>query len=193
MDKEMRKNEDVIPIKVYKQKGMLYWGLVFIIVIIGIHFMVIASPLVEDSMTTWIINGFVMLLYSSFFFTLFVLAGRTSLAIYEEGIEWRRGGSSMFATWDNLSHIGAKNEGDATTHGIFLHRQIESKVNSWVDKHFFALSGDYIRLTGFVKVPINFKGLLKGSEIDFDEFAKTEFGQDLLHYAPHLFEKSESL
>ena len=74
---------------------------------------------------------------------------------------------------------------------IFLHRESEPKISNWLDKHFFAPSGDYIRLTGIVTVPTNFEGLTKGSVIDIEEFAKTKLGQDLLHYAPHLFEKGK--
>ena len=40
-----------------------------------------------------------------------------------------------------------------------------------------------------VKVPLKMKFF--SSEIDIEKFKKTDFGQDLYHYAPHLFEDVE--
>ena len=186
MDKSKRKNTEG---KVYKPQGVRLWGSIIVMGIIAIQIVVMVFLFSGDDMpnnSVWFIN-FAIAMLALALFILFIQVAESSLTVYEDGLEWQRGKSVLFSTWDNMRAIERKNEGDAATYGIQLHEKVEVEINGWFDKFFYGSSTDYIRLTGIVNVPMRFAGL-KGNVIKLDEFAETEFGQDLMHYAPHLFE-----
>lgn len=117
----------------------------------------------------------------------FIQARRTCIVLSKDGIEYRFGQMRTFASWDNLSHFGVKHSGRGSSRkGFFLHESLR--------KHLLGVeySQDFFDVSNVINVPTQWEGFIKGTVVDLEKFAKTEFGQDLLHYAPHLFEKEKA-
>ncbi|MEL6306680.1 MAG: hypothetical protein AAFR81_23225 [Chloroflexota bacterium] len=157
-------------------------------VIVVIHIIVVSLAGIEFDTAFWILNISLFLLYAFFFSIMAFQATRITITVYENGIDWRRNSSHAFTTWDNIAKIGRRNEGDATTYGIFLYQPIQPTVNSALDKRLFSAPVTYISLTPTLRVPTTFAGM-DGNLINWDAFAKIDFGQDIVRYAPHLLEK----
>ena len=190
MNKAKHKNDEA---KVYKPEGMRFWGTLVLMgmsatQIVGMIFLFRGLAMPEHII--WLINITIAMLTLTVYF-LFIQVAESSLVIYEDGLEWRRGKSYLFAEWKNMRAIVRKNEGDAATYGIQLIKSVDVEINGLLDRFFFGSSTDYIRLTGLVTVPMRWEGFRKGNLIKLEEFAETEFGQDLMHYAPQLFEDED--
>lgn len=173
--------------KVNTYTGNVRPAIMIVFVIIVIHLIVIAIVVDEMSAAFWLVNIFLFVLYTVFFAVMVFQATQIRIIVYEKGIDWQRHRSHVFTAWDNIDRIGRKNEGDSTTFGIHLHESIQPQVHGWLDKRLFSASVDYLRLIPTVKVPTTFKGM-EGNVIDMQAFAETDFGQDILRYAPHLLE-----
>ncbi len=174
--------------KVNVYTGTLRPAIAITTVIIVVHITVMA--LVVNSETTlafWVVNSFLFILYMLFFAVMAFQATQITITVYEKGIDWQRSHSHVFTTWDNIDMIGRRNEGDSTTYGVYLHKPVQPEVNSWLDKRLFSAPVDYISLIPTITVPTRFKGI-KGNVIDMPALAKTDFGQDVSRYAPHLLE-----
>lgn len=173
-------------------KGNIRPAIIVTAGILLIHTVVVMLFLNEINATFWIMNALALLTYALIFSIMAFQATRITITIHEDGIDWQRGSSHLFTTWDNIDYIGSNDEGDSTTYGIFLHNEVQAEVHSWLDKRFFATPTAYIRLIPTVKVPTKWEGVQQGSIIDMEAFAGTDFGQNILHYAPHLFEKEKA-
>lgn len=171
--------------------GNIRPAVVITLVIIVIHIAVASIVFNEVTAAFWVVNIFLFILYMLFFGVMAFQATQMKITVYEKGIEWQRGGSHVFTTWDNIKSIGRKDEGDSATFGLYLQQPVQPTASSWLDKRFFSASVDYIRLIPTIKVPTIFKGL-QGNVIDRQALAETDFGQDVLRYAPHLFEKEDA-
>lgn len=157
------------------------------LLIIVIHIVIAAMVVDELDSAFWVVNIFLFVLYAGLFAVMAFQARYITITIHEKGIDWQRGSSHLFTTWDNMASIGRRNEGDATTYGIFLHEPMQPDTRSWLDERFFSTPVDYIRLIPTITVPTTFVGL-EGNVIDWQTFAETDFGQDISRYAPHLLE-----
>jgi len=156
-------------------------------VIVAIHIIVVSLVANEFNTAFWVVNIFLFALYAFFFAIMVFQATRITVTVYENGIDWQRNSSHAFTTWDNIAKIGRQNEGDSTTYGIFLHQPIQPTVNSTLDKRLFSAPVTYISLIPTIRVPTTFAGM-DGNLINWDALAKTDFGQDVSRYAPHLLE-----
>lgn len=118
------------------------------------------------------------------------------LVVYENGLVYQRGSQFFIAEWDNLSHFIVDSHttiGDITERNsritfvveVVLHQSIKPSAASG-DKILFGENPiNRMPLSAIVKVP------LQGNKVNITKFTKTHFGRDLLHYAPHLFEKEK--
>jgi hypothetical protein len=166
--------------------GRLRSAIMITLMVIIVHIGAMGLLVNEITVVFWAVNIVLFILYMLFFAIMAFQATYIKISVYENGIEWQRSTSCVFTTWDNINKIDRKDEGDSTTFGIYLHEHVSSDVSSWLDRRFFSNPVDYIRLIPTVSVPTTFKGL-EGNMIDIQAFAKTDFGQDLARYAPHLF------
>jgi len=173
MEKSKRKTA-----KVYKPQGMQFWGLVVLIFVLGIHFTV--TSLVFRNLF-WVLNGIILPIYALLFFRFFIEATRTSITIYEDGIEYRYGSLYAFSTWDNIKYINKL--------GIYFHQPVETVVHGgFFDRLLFRQKAlAFIHIADIVHIPTYRDNFQQESVLDLKKFIETEFGSDLMHYAPHLF------
>lgn len=174
--------------KVNTYRGNLRPAIVLTLVIIVVHLVVVAIVVHEVNVAFWVVNSLLFILYMLFFGVMAFQATQITITVYEKGLDWQRGSSHVFATWDNMATIGRKDEGDSTTFGIHLHQPVAPQGSRWLDRRLFSAPVGYIRLIPTVKVPTTFKGT-EGNVIDRQAFAETDFGQDVLRHAPHLLER----
>jgi hypothetical protein len=108
------------------------------------------------------------------------------LAIYSTGLEHRQGTLISFTTWENLSHFDNVKGFPC----IVTKAEIErSSKGQWLERFLIThVSGNLIRLPRECGIPVHFVEGKTGTQVDVEKLLKTNFGQDLLHYAPHLFE-----
>ena len=174
--------------KVNAYTGNVRPAIVMTLMIIVVHIVVTAIVVNEIDAAFWLVNIILFILYTLLFGIMAFQATQIKITVYEKGIDWQRNRSHLFTTWDNIDKIGRHNEGDSTTYGIYLCEQVQPKAHSWLDKRLFAAPVGYIRLTPTLIVPTTFKGVA-GNVIDMKAFTKTDFGQDVLRYAPHLLQQ----
>lgn len=174
--------------KVHVYTGSVRPAIVIIGVIVVVHVVAAAVLANEINVQFWTFNITLFVLYALLFGVMVFQATRITITVYENGIDWQRGGSHVFTTWDNMDTIERKNEGDSATFGIYLHEPVQPEAHNWLDKRLFSTPVGYIRLIPTVTVPTTFNGL-QGNVIDRQAFAETDFGQDLLRYAPHLLDR----
>lgn len=186
MEKTKRKNRVR---KVYKPEGSQFWGLVFGLVFLVFHFFVMTSFWNESS--AWFITLFLMPVYTFWIWSTIIEATQTRITFYDDGLELQRGGSRLFSTWENMRHIGAKSRSRNSTYGIFLSNEVQPDNVGLIEGLVYGHSSDYIELSSIIKVPT--KNSWTNRKIDLDKFAQTEFGQDLMRYTPHLFEKGKKV
>jgi hypothetical protein len=174
--------------KVNAYRGNLRPAIVMIEVVIAVHVVVAALVVDGRDVAFWVVNLVLFAMYMAFFGVMAFQATQIIVTVYETGIDWRRGGSHVFATWDNIDRIGRKDEGDAASFGIYLREAVAPAVDGWLSRRLFAGPVDYIRLIPTVRVPTTFQGR-KGNVVDWQAFADTDFGRDVARYAPHLLER----
>lgn len=112
------------------------------------------------------------------------------LIVSPEGIEYNFGGYSGFAFWHDMECLGDRRSPLGQVWGIILNRRIDlmpTQVRSFLP---FSSSGpDYLRT--FISlnhiVLVQKKGFPR-PKVNVNDFRCTPLGQDLFHYAPHLFE-----
>lgn len=129
------------------------------------------------------------ILFMVYLCVIFLIDGtQQHLAIYETGLEHRQGTIISFAKWENLSHFGNLKGFPC----IISNALIEQRGGRWFEKfHVTSLNDDVIRLPQECGVPIHFVKDKDGKvdrQVNIEMLLTTDFGRDLLHYAPHLFE-----
>lgn len=112
---------------------------------------------------------------------------QSRVTLFEEGIELERGGSKVFSTWDNVSHLGIKGHGRSQKRGLFLHDKVTPETKGLVEKIAFGRSSNFLPIGRYVHLP-RVWGLFK-RDINTDKLLDSEFGQELYDLAPHLFEE----
>jgi hypothetical protein len=124
----------------------------------------------------------------------FIQATQMTLTVRDEGLEYRLGSGVVLTSWDNLVRFARRDNGRVATVGLLLHNKVRQEVHGGrLDKAFFGEeSVTYIPLSDIVPVPVIYNKETKQRHVDTGKFAKTPFGQELLHYAPHLFEEGTS-
>jgi hypothetical protein len=137
-------------------------------------FIVILSVLGLSSPLLW------WLYYTIFF---------SRLVITEDGIDFYTWSMRGFTSWDNLRDFDFV---PATKryheHVIRYEDDIDMDVNPLLRLfHFVTVVDNVLPLRYWVHVPHKYISLING-EMDIERFKQTPLGQDLLQYAPHLFE-----
>ncbi len=112
----------------------------------------------------------------------------SKLHVDAEGFEWQRGRLHLRSAWANVSHLGSRNEGDATTHGLYLKTPVPTQLDPKGLLPKFLIDPkimDYVPLSGIVLLPI------RAGAIDERALRQTPFGQDLILLAPQVFQNLE--
>jgi hypothetical protein len=111
---------------------------------------------------------------------------RTSqLQVDAEGFEWRQGRVHLRTSWSNVSHLGSRDNGYATTYGLFLKKPMPTTLapKGLLPKFLIdPKTVDYVPLSGIVPLPI------RAAAIDEQALCQTPFGQDLMRWAPQVFQ-----
>jgi hypothetical protein len=115
----------------------------------------------------------------------YYVASISKLRVDSDGFDWQRGRVQLRSAWSNVSHLGSYNDGNATTFGLFLKTPVPTKFDTkgllprWlIDPKTL----DYVPLSGIVPLPI------RGFTIDQPALMQTPFGQDLMRWAPQVFQ-----
>jgi hypothetical protein len=158
------------------------------VIMLGFHFPVMlwTSQTVEEFPV--IIFVFLLPLYTWLLWYTIIIWTQTRLIVYEDGIEIQRGASSFFSPWENMRHFGLYSYAQKNRYGIFLHEKVQPEAQGLVEKLFYGWSSNFIMLNEFVYVPWRWVGFFQGYTVDVSKLRDTEFGRQLLQYAPHLFE-----
>ncbi|MEM6253590.1 MAG: hypothetical protein AAF821_11765 [Cyanobacteria bacterium P01_D01_bin.156] len=132
-------------------------------------------------------NNLIMLpLGAVFLGWLYYFSLTSKLRVYPEGFHWRQGRVHLRSSWSNVSHLGSMNDGYATTYGLSLKTPMPTKVypKGFLPKWLIdPKTMNYVPLSGIV-VPLP----TRGSTIDEHALRRTPFGQDLMRYAPQVFQ-----
>lgn len=104
------------------------------------------------------------------------------LIVSNEGMEFHGMGIVGFTTWDNLSHFDWIGRGRTRYWGIRLHREIPLQMN-WIARlgGYRRYFSDFLPITHWTT-----QRWTLGRRVE--RFKQTPLGQDMLYYAPHLFE-----
>lgn len=152
----------------------------------GIHAVVLRMmSATADTAMPFFMLGLILLFDAIFLWWAIIFMTQSRVTLFEEGIELERGGSKVFTTWDNVSHLGVKGYGRSQKRGIFLHDKVTPETKGLVEKVFFGHSSDFIPIGRYVHLP-RIWGLFN-REIDKDKLLDSDFGQELYDLAPHLF------
>lgn len=120
---------------------------------------------------------------------LYYFAATSKLHVDADGFEWQQGRLHLRSPWSNVSHLGSKNEGDATSYGLFLKTPMPTKLDSkgLLPKYLIdPKTMDYVPLSGIVPLTI------RAAAIDQHALRKTPFGQDLIRLAPQVLQHPRS-
>jgi hypothetical protein len=184
-DMEKQKNNSM-PIRVYKPSGWMQFGLGLMIVFIVIHFSIMMRMGLEAG---WFFLILVPL-YGLILWMLLISSTQQHLAIYENGLEYRVGNNRRFSIWEDMQRFEIRPQGKSSVIGIYTSHLEKRYEGSAVERLLLHGYKDFIPLT-VVRVPTRWDGCWSGAVVDTVKFAETDFGRELLHYAPHLFDYSK--
>jgi hypothetical protein len=181
VDNSKLKNDEM-PIKVYKPSGMRKFILVVAIIFIMIHFIIMfraGSDL-----------GGMMLVFIPFYalllWILIIQSTQQYLAFYESGLEYRIGNNRIFSRWEDLRSLEIRGSGKSRTVGITTTALEKRQEGNGLERILVGYNTDFIPLS-VLSVPTQRDGWTSLA-VDTESFAQTDFGRELLHYAPQLFE-----
>lgn len=112
------------------------------------------------------------------------------LIIAPEGIEYHVLEHCGFADWHNMANFGYRHTPEGPAWGIVLNRQVDAEPNQLpiFPRHYDPGAGC---LNTFIPLSLIILNNIPGTSfqmVDVEDFRLTPLGQDLLYYAPHLFE-----
>ena len=150
----------------------------------GIIALIIAMTITQintfewDTFLPYLLLSLIMLLSTitlGCFYTVYHFIFNDRLILSPDGIDFVILGTSGFAEWDDMVEFDVRN--------IRLSQPIDVSHNTL--KRLFSLGKGYrcIPVFHIIDIPQSLRGKLK-----LEEFAETDFGRDLYHYAPHLFD-----
>lgn len=158
------------------------------LLVAGLHAVILRSmTATEVTAFPFFMLALILLFDAAFLWWAIIFMTQSQVTLFEEGIELERGGSKVFTTWDNVSHLGVKGHGRNQKRGIFLHDKVAPDTKGLVEKIAFGRSSDFIPIGRYVHLP-RVWGIFK-REINTDKLLDSEFGQELYDLAPHLFEE----
>ena len=126
---------------------------------------------------------------------LFMQATQMALIVHENKLEYHFGSARVETQWNNLNSIEIQRSGRRSQIVLMLKNPVKQKViGGHLDKMLF---GEHqvssITLSDIMRTPMKKVDKSYPTVIDFEKLKKTDFGSDLLEFAPHLFEKGENL
>jgi hypothetical protein len=184
-DMQKQKNSSM-PLQVYKPSGWMQFGLAVAIIFIVVHFSIMMRAGME-------VGWFFLILIPIYGFILWILlisSTQQHLAIYENGLEYRMGGNRRFSRWEDMRHFEIRPQGKSSVIGIYSSHIEKRHEGSFIERLLSSSHNDLIPLS-VVHVPSRRINWWTRSIVDTEKFAETDFGRELLHYAPHLFEDGE--
>jgi hypothetical protein len=157
-------------------------------------FLFVAFVVARDK-APWYAMLCVIPLFSFIGWFAFIQATQMTLTVRDEGLEYRFGSGTVTTPWANLRRFLYHSTGRTSTMGVELGSSVRQQVHGGkLDKAFFGEEPvHYIPLSDIVSVPTVYDKEKKQARVDLEKFAKTPFGQELLHHAPHLFEESAAI
>jgi hypothetical protein len=136
--------------------------------------------------------GLILLLiyYSllAMFWLTYQIVFNDSLLVTAEGLQFQIWGQSGMVPWDNVEYLARRTSGVYRIGGVAVTGLVVARGSGYpVFSPFLVLDSALGRLSDFL--PLSYFGAMKwnGEVLDEDHFEGTPLGQDLLHYAPHLF------
>jgi hypothetical protein len=172
VDNSKLKNHEM-PIRVYKPSRTLQLALGVATAL----FYAISASLVLDFKEefNWLLI-FTILFFAVSIWVLIISMSQKHLAIFENGLEYRIGSNRFFSRWQDLQCFESRNIGRSTfgiSSNAIERLQEGTRLENLV--MLYAYPNDFIPLD-----------ILDAA--DTDTLAKTDFGRELAHYAPQLFE-----
>jgi hypothetical protein len=200
----MDKNTDK-PLYVYKASASesrfaQFLGVLMLLILIP--FLIGASS--SDSLRGLIVFVSPLILGAIYFMWMF--SAEQSLAVYENGLEYRFRKSRLFSRWEDLQRFEDRGTPRRPVRGIstaklekdyrwntFDRVYFGSEEENFIPFFIVALPTRIINPQQFEKTGVGYVAWPDKSErvIDTAKFAETKFGRELLHYAPQLFEATE--
>ena len=187
MDKEKRSHPRTYrPSKT--KRGV--WGLILIVFLIAFFIILFNLPTMyrEDGLfaVIFFIGLFYGILSGIWYILEFIF--KLKFEVTDNGL-WLHMYGKRFYPWDSMISLGTKsrtvkyssNWGIHTRKAKIIH---QSPIGKWMIGNW--IHNTFIPVEQIVDVPRKFL-----VSHDIEKFKQTEFGQDLYHYAPHLFEKYE--
>ncbi|MEM9955839.1 MAG: hypothetical protein AAF846_29840 [Chloroflexota bacterium] len=118
-----------------------------------------------------------------------IFTTQSQVTLYDDGIELQRGGSKLFTTWDNVSHMGIQRRGRNRVSGLYLHDKVQPETKGIADKLFFGRGTKFLDIGRYVRMPMTWR--IINNEVDQEKLLRTDFGKELHELAPHLFEDDD--
>ena len=158
-----------------------------------------ALGLVSASFMTLIFAGvggiglglLLLLIYYSLmgmFWMMYQIVFNDSLLVSAKGLQFQILGQSGAIPWDSVGGFEQRMSGVYRIGGVAVNGMAVSRGPGYqIFSIFLALDSALGRLSSFL--PLGYFGPMKwqSAALDEDAFKATPLGQDLLHYAPHLF------
>jgi hypothetical protein len=187
------KHEDA-PIRVYKANPFLYVLIVMIsffwLMIASVPFLMALVTLQSSHMLAAIVFFLVISGMGFVVFYPFTNVMKEKISVYEDGLEYSSPEKTLFSRWDDLASFGLEppQYSRATIWGIYA-----NAISKQKEGESFSVKGDFFFPLNVLSVPTRWSGgYLRGSFVlDTESFARTDFGRELLHYAPHLFAEAK--
>jgi hypothetical protein len=186
VDNSKLKNDEML-IKVYKPTRIMlflywFWGIPFLAIFTFLIWSIFDRNQFDRASVCWLAVISIMQAYLLWY--LYTFSFRTRLILYKDGLELQQGSAHFFAAWEHLSHFGGKKIGKAFRVGIYLHKIVQPEVKGILDRFHFGWPSNFLPVTTVILLPRRWLGLF----VDTEKLLETEFGRDLLHYAPQVFE-----
>jgi hypothetical protein len=175
---------DEMPIRVYKPSG---WAQLVTWLIVTMMLGFFALLIQAGDKVTWLMVFFIPF-YGFILWALFLSNTQRYLAIYEDGLEYRFGGTVSFSRWEDLRRFESRASGKSSVLGIYTSHLEKRHDGNGFERFLLGGYDDFIPLN-LVLVPTRWDGCWTGAVVDTAKMAETEFGRELLHYAPQLLEE----
>lgn len=184
-------------LKTYTASRQGVWVSLSLFTALILYFLYLFSNIPSDeiqstnNLTLFAVYGITILVLLLVLYFVISNAYRSFLHFYEDGLELERGRSRLFCPWENLKNFGVYHTDNETRYGICFDAKRKPLVQGLLDRLFYGSASDFINLSPFTQIPSRSKGFWKGRAIDVESLRKTELGQDLYQFAPHLFNAEE--
>lgn len=156
--------------------------------IAGMHTIILRNVVIESISPLLVLLLMLILAVDGWFVWYgLIFTTQTRVTVNEDGIEFQRGGSRIFAAWENVSHFGVKGYGKSQRSGIYLFHKIQPEVEGFAERLFFNRETDFVPIGQAISLPVRW-GIFR-RDINLKKLAQTNFGRDVSCYADHLLDE----